>query len=104
MSLGNLLNLFHQSVGDGHSGELFSSTMSTRMRVASQTSHHAHVQIKLVNQPVHRLCRFVGQHSDQLRTRQFARSLQCVFIKLLRRVRNVQSILTASSSYPKIKL
>ena len=96
--LANLLNLFHECVGDGHAGELLLSAVGAGVRVPSQTPQNGHVESKLVLEPVDAIGRIIRQHADQFGARQMACTLHGVFIKRLGAVSNLGRILSPSST------
>lgn len=65
MRLGRLLKLFHESIGNGHTGELFLTTMGTWLGVTTKTTEKGKVNIELILHPVNGRRRFVGEHLDE---------------------------------------
>mmetsp|Transcript_38607 Transcript_38607/g.94737 ORF Transcript_38607/g.94737 Transcript_38607/m.94737 type:complete len:464 (-) Transcript_38607:242-1633(-) len=64
----HLLKLLDQSVGDGHSRELLSASVGSRLRVATQSRQKRKIQIKPL-QPLDRRPALMGQDLHQIRAR-----------------------------------
>jgi hypothetical protein len=65
---GNVLELLHESVGDGHTGELGTTTVGALLRVATKTRDLGEVKVEALNEPVDGVTRTVGEDVDQVVT------------------------------------
>lgn len=101
LCLGQLLESLHQSVCDGHTGELgivatVSSglgvstvgllvvvEMSSRMANVPQPRNERQVEVEDIHQPLNGSGGLVGQDLDQIRPRLVSRRLECVIVELL---------------------
>mmetsp|Transcript_10244 Transcript_10244/g.19131 ORF Transcript_10244/g.19131 Transcript_10244/m.19131 type:complete len:229 (+) Transcript_10244:975-1661(+) len=66
-ALRNLLHHLNQSIGNGHAWEALLATVGTRRRVAAQARQQGHVQVELVDKPVHVRAAVAAQHLDKFR-------------------------------------
>ncbi len=86
LGLGEVLELLHLCVGDGHTGELSATTVSTGLRVTTETRNLGEVELETVHEPVDGLTRLAGQDLDQVITGKVTGRLLCVFKEGLGRV------------------
>lgn len=87
---GNLLELLHKSVGDGHTGELGTSTVGTHLRVTTETRDLGKVEVEVVDEPVDGVTGAVGENLDEVVTSKVTGGLLGVGKELGGGVGNVQ--------------
>jgi hypothetical protein len=66
-----LTNLLHQSIGDGHSGELLSTTVSPLFTVSTKSRDFTEIEIEFLDQPVDCITGFVSENFDKVITGEF---------------------------------
>lgn len=71
-TLCKVLQAFHLSVGDDHTGELGAATVRTRLRLSTETSDFRKVEAKLVLEPVNSISRTSSEDADEVVPCKFA--------------------------------
>jgi len=98
VALGESLVLLHQSVGDGHTGELLLTAVSSGSSVTSQTGNQREIKAEPLLQPLNSGGTVVGQNLDERRTNEFLGGLSSIFIEKFNRVLDAKANLCAGQS------
>ena len=63
--------LFHESIGDGHSGELLSTPVSSLLAVSTESGDLGEVEVESLGEPVDGISGSVGQDLDEIVSSEF---------------------------------